>query len=154
MGNNLILILSRSDSISNLELNLRIHGPCAPDAHAGADLQAFLFFCFKPILLSAHKLIKPPHWTVNSCLGAFRSVWVHFGLFHYCTKLDAKWVEMVELMHKFVARSRIGIFRNECTRTTQLDPKLMFCVFHSVWVHLRTFHYCTNSVQNGLNWYN
>ena len=49
-------ILSRSDSISNLEPNLKIHGPCGPNAHAGADLQAFLIFCFKPILLSAHKL--------------------------------------------------------------------------------------------------
>jgi len=49
-------ILSRSDSISTLELNLRIHGPCGPNAHAGADLQVFIF-CFKPILLSAHKLI-------------------------------------------------------------------------------------------------
>ena len=35
-------ILSRSDSISNVELNLKIHGPCGPNAHAGADLQAFL----------------------------------------------------------------------------------------------------------------
>ena len=48
---------SKSDSISNLKLNLRIHGPCGPDAHAGADLHVFLIFCFKPILLSAHKLI-------------------------------------------------------------------------------------------------
>ena len=29
----------------------------AQNAHAGADLQAFLIFCFKSILLSAHKLI-------------------------------------------------------------------------------------------------
>ena len=50
------LILSRLDSISNLKLNLRIHGQCGPDAHAGADLQAFFIFCFKPILISAHKL--------------------------------------------------------------------------------------------------
>jgi hypothetical protein len=49
-------ILSRSDSISNLEPNLKIHGPCGPNAHAGADLQAFLIFYFKPILLSDHKL--------------------------------------------------------------------------------------------------
>ena len=47
-------ILSRSDSISNLELNVKIHGPCGPNAHAGADLQAFLIFCFKPNLLSAY----------------------------------------------------------------------------------------------------
>jgi hypothetical protein len=49
-------ILSRSDSISNLELNLKIHGSCGPNAHAGADLQAFLIFCFKRNLLLAHKL--------------------------------------------------------------------------------------------------
>ena len=57
LGKQSKLILSRLDSISNLELNLKIHGPCGPNAHAGADLQAFLIFCFKPILLSAHKLI-------------------------------------------------------------------------------------------------
>ena len=49
-------ILSRLDSISNLEPNPKIHGPCGPNAHAGADLQAFLTFCFKPNLLSAYKL--------------------------------------------------------------------------------------------------
>ena len=57
LGKQSKLILSRSDSISNLGLNLKIHGSCGPNAHAGADLQAFLFSCFKPILLSAHKLI-------------------------------------------------------------------------------------------------
>ena len=53
LGKQSKLILSRSDCISNLELNLKIHGPCGPNAHAEADLQAFLIFCFKPILLSA-----------------------------------------------------------------------------------------------------
>ena len=57
LGEQSKLILSRSDSISNLELNLKIHGPCGPDAYAGADLQVFLIFCFKPIFLSAYKLI-------------------------------------------------------------------------------------------------
>src|SRR6185295_17495360 len=56
LGKQSKLILSRSDSISNLKLNLKVHGPCGPDAHAGADLQVFLIFCFKHILLSAHKL--------------------------------------------------------------------------------------------------
>src|SRR6185436_855532 len=58
LGKQSKLILSRLDSISNLKLNLRIHGPCGPDAHAGADLQVFLIFCFKSILLLAHKLIR------------------------------------------------------------------------------------------------
>src|SRR6185369_13839026 len=56
LGKQSKLILSRLDSISNLKLNLRIHGQCGPYAHAGADLQAFLIFRFKPILISAHKL--------------------------------------------------------------------------------------------------
>ena len=72
----------------------------------------------------------PAHWTINACIGAFCIVWVHFGLFRYCMKLGAKWVELVQLMQKFVQRTRIGIFGNECTRSTPLDPKLMFwCVF-------------------------
>src|SRR6185369_7782750 len=44
----------------------------------------------------------PPHWTINSCFGASRSVWVHLAMFHYYTKLGAKQVELVQLMHKFV----------------------------------------------------
>ena len=57
LGKQSKLNLSRLDSISNLALNLKIHGQCGPYAHIGADLQVFLTFCFKPILLSAHKLI-------------------------------------------------------------------------------------------------
>ena len=49
-------------------------------------------------------------------------------MFRY-TKLDAKWVELVQLMQKFVPWSRIGIFRNERARSTPLNPKLMYwCV--------------------------
>ena len=68
----------------------------------------------------------PHHWTRNSCLGAFYSVCVHLGPFWYCMKLDAKRAEMVQLMQKFVPRSRVGFFHNECSRSTPLDPKLMF----------------------------
>ena len=46
-----------------------------------------------------------------------------------------------ELVQKFVPRSRVGIFRNERTRSTPLEPKLMFwCVsyylgaFGTVWL--------------------
>ena len=39
------------------------------------------------------------------------------------TKLSVKQAELVQ---KFVPRSRVGIFRNEHTRSTPLDPKLMF----------------------------
>jgi len=140
----------------------------------------------------------PPHWTLNSSIGLFRTVWVHFGfvsllhetrsktgwigaineevratkshesfsqrthliqligrwthelvrfvvfgcilyLFRCCTKLGAKRVELVQLMKKFVARNRIKNFRNEHTRSTPLDPKLMYWCDCSVWLHLSTF---------------
>ena len=58
-------------------------------------------------------------WCVSYCLQ-------HLVPFGYLTKLGAKWAE---LMQKFVLRSRIGIFRKECTRSTPLDNELMFwCV--------------------------
>ena len=45
-------------------------------------------------------------------------------MFGCLTKLGAKRAELVQ---KFVPRSRVGMFRNERTRTTPLEPKLMFC---------------------------
>ena len=51
---------------------------------------------------------------------------MHSGPFVCLTKLGAKRVELVQ---KFVPGSRVGIFHNERTRSTPLDPKLMFwCV--------------------------
>ena len=62
---------------------------------------------------------------ITHVFGAFHSVWLHLGLFRYCTKVDAMRAEMVELMHKFVPRSRVRIFQNERTRSTQLNPKMV-----------------------------
>ena len=78
----------------------------------------------------------------QSCVGFFRNegtrstpldpkltfwcvhtIYVHSGLFGCLTKLDAKHNELVQ---KFMPRSRVGIFRNERTQSTPLDPKLMF----------------------------
>ena len=50
---------------------------------------------------------------------------MHLGPFGWLTKLDAKQAELVQ---KFVTRSRVGIFRNECTQSTPLDPEIMFLV--------------------------
>ena len=71
----------------------------------------------------ATKVLNPPHWTLNSCFGEFHTIWVHLGLFGCLTELGAKRAELVQ---KFVPGSCIGIFRNECTRSIPLDPKLMF----------------------------
>ena len=75
----------------------------------------------------------PPHWTLNSCFVAFRTIWVHLGPFGCLTKLGAKRAELVK---KFVPRSRVGVFRDERTRSTPLDPKHMFW---SISYHLRAF---------------
>ena len=84
----------------------------------------------------------PPCWTLKRYFGAFHKIRVHSGPFGCRTKLGAKRAELVQ---KFVPRSRVGIFRNECTRSTPLDPKLTFwCVsyylgaFETVWLPYET----------------
>ena len=72
---------------------------------------------------------NPYHWTLNSFFGASLSVWVHLEPFRYCTKLAAKHAKLVQLMQKFVPRCLVRSFCNERSRSTPLDPKLMFgCV--------------------------
>ena len=36
-------------------------------------------------------------------------------------------------------RNRVGIFHNEHTRSTPLDPKLMFSAIRTIWVHFGPF---------------
>ena len=86
-----------------------------------------------------------PHWTLNSCFGAFRTRWVHLGPFSCLTKLVSNRSELVQLMQKFVARSHVGIFHNEHTRSTPLYSKLMlWCVsyildvFWTTWLQHKT----------------
>ena len=74
-------------------------------------------------------------WCVSYHLGAFVTVWLSY-------KLSAKWAELVQ---NFMPRSRIRIFRNKRTRSTPLDPKLMFwCLsyrlgaFGTVWLPYET----------------
>src|SRR6185503_19535767 len=68
----------------------------------------------------------PPLRTLNYHFGVFRTIWVLSGPFGCLTKLSAKRAKLVQ---KFVPRGRVGIFRNERTRFTPLDPKQMFwCV--------------------------
>ena len=44
----------RTRSLTKSELNLRIHGPHGPNTRAGADLQVFFNFCFRPNSRTAH----------------------------------------------------------------------------------------------------
>jgi len=82
------------------------------------------------------------HWTLNSCFGAFCTIWVHLGLLSCLMKLGAKHSELVQ---KFVPRSCVESFRNVRTRSTPLNPKLMFwCVpyhfgaFGTIWLSYET----------------
>ena len=53
---------------------------------------------------------------------------MHWGPFGCVTKQGAKQVELVQ---KFVHRSRVETFCNELTRSTPLDPRLMFsCILY------------------------
>ena len=65
---------------------------------------------------------KLTFWCVSYYLGAFRTVWLPYENRCKTGRTSAK-------VHAFVPRSRIGIFCNERTRSTPLDPKLTFwCV--------------------------
>ena len=67
---------------------------------------------------------------------------MHSGLFGCDIKLGVKRAELVQ---KFVPRSRAGLFCNERTRSTPLDPKLTFLfilnylgAFMTVWLPCET----------------
>jgi hypothetical protein len=72
-------------------------------------------------------------------LGRFRP-------FRYCMKVNTKLAELALLTPKFAKRSCVGIFRNKRTRSTPLDPKLMF------WRVSDHFVTARKSMQNWPNW--
>ena len=86
-----------------------------------------------PIHPSGPKLM---FWCVLFYLGASRTVWLRYEIRCKTGRTSAK----------VRARSRFGIFRNECTQSTPLNPKLMFwCVFfylgalRTVWLPYQTW---------------
>jgi hypothetical protein len=78
-------------------------------------------------------------------IGPKTHVLGRFGPFRYCMKVVAKLAEPVPLMHKFAKQSRVWNFRNERTRSTALDRKLMF------WGVSDRFVTARKSWQNWLN---
>jgi hypothetical protein len=59
-------------------------------------------------------------------IGPKTQVLGRFGPFRYCMKVIAKLAELVPLSHKFAKQSCVGIFHNERTSSTPLDPQLIF----------------------------
>ena len=79
----------------------------------------------------------------------FQTIWVHLGPFGCLTKLGAKHAELVQ---KFVPRGRVGIFRNERSKSTPLDPKLTFwCILYYLEFILDRLVALRNSVHNEPN---
>ena len=85
-----------------------------------------MFVPWSHIEIFRNKRTRSTHWILNSCFRVFLSVWVHLGLFRCCIKLGAKPAELVQLMQRFVPRSRFVISQNEYTRSTPKDHTLMF----------------------------
>jgi hypothetical protein len=79
-------------------------------------------------------------------IGSKTHVLGRLGPFRYCTKVDAKLAELAPLTPKFAKQTFVLIFRNERTRSTPLDSKLMF------WGILDRFVTAQKSMQNWLNW--
>ena len=65
---------------------------------------------------------------------------MHLGPFGCLTELGAKRAEQVQ---KFVPRSRVGIFRNERTRSTHWNLNRCFGMFHIIWAPLGPFGFLT-----------
>ena len=104
------------------------------DAKRAELVQKFVARSCIGIFLKEHTRSTPcdpklTFWCISYYLGAF----VQFGCL---TKLGTKRDELVQ---KFVPRSRVGIFRNEHTRSTPSDPELTFGAFRTIWVHSGPF---------------
>ena len=79
---------------------------------------------------------RSTHWTLNSCFGVFRTIWVHLVPFCYLTKLGVKWAKVVQ---KFVPWSRVGIFHNKPLDPPHWNLTSCFYAFRTIWVHLGQF---------------
>ena len=81
-------------------------------------------------------------WCVLFYLGALRTIWLRYETRCKTGRTNAK----------VRARSRVGMFSNECTRSTPLDPKLKFwCVLFYLGCIEDRLVALQNSVQNGPN---
>jgi hypothetical protein len=79
-------------------------------------------------------------------IGPESHVLVRFGPFCYMMNSGRKMAELVQVMHRFVQRCRVGCFRNGHTRYTLLETKVKYSGISDHFVTTR------NSVQNWQNW--
>ena len=93
-------------------------------------------------------------WCVSYYFGAFGTVWLPYESRCKTGRTSAKvrdtksshyFSQRTHLVQKFVPQSRVGIFRSILSRSTPLDPKLMFWfvsydlgAFGTVWLPYKT----------------
>ena len=112
-------------------------------------MQKFMPRCRVRIFRNERSQYK--HWTLNSCFGAFLSVWGHLEPFCYRMNLAAKRAKLVQVMPRCLVRS----FCNEHSQSTPLDPKLMFgCISLNSSAFGNSFATTQNFVHNAQNWCN
>src|SRR6185503_10776876 len=88
----------------------------------------------------ATKAPDPPHWTLNSYFGVFRTIRLHLGRFGCLTTPSAKRVKLVQ---KFVPQSRVGIFPTNAPNPPHWTLNSCFRAFCSTWAHLGLFGFLT-----------
>ena len=84
--------------------------------------------------------LDPLHWTLNSCFGVFRTIWVHLVPFGYLTKLGAKWAEVVQNSCHEVSLEFFAMNAPDPPHWT-LNSRLG--AFRTIRVHLGPFGYLT-----------
>ena len=93
-------------------------------------------------------------WCISYYFGAFGTVWFPYETRCKTGRTSAKvrdtksshyFSQRTHLVQKFVPQSRVGIFRSILSRSTPLDPKLMFWfvsydlgAFGTVWLPYKT----------------
>ena len=83
------------------------------------------------------------HWTQNSCFGEFLFRLGAFRTVSLLRETRWKWANLVQLMQKFMPRSRVRIFHYDAPDPHHWTLNSCFGVFLSVWVHLEPFCYYT-----------
>ena len=97
---------------------------------------------------------NPLRWTLNSCFRVLHSVWVHLLSFCNCMKLDAKRGKLVQLMQSSCHEVTSGFFAMNTPNPPHWTLNSCFGAFHSVWVHIGSFHNCMKVGAKRGNWCN
>src|SRR6185503_7540499 len=91
----------------------------------------------------------PPYWTLNSCFGVFRTIWMHLGQFvalQHSVQNGPNWCK--SSCHEVASE----FFTMNAPDPPHWTLNSCFCVFCTIWMYLELFGCLQNSVQNGPKW--